>query len=623
MAGNLYDETMEDLAGDQTPSAPNPFLQTLEELDRDQTTRLRLALRSAVDTTPEAATEARRLSLRFGIPPSIIQRDLPSWRTRGRVEDPATVGLAQSAPALAAWLERPDNAALASDDIEGLRGLEHAMTFGGAVKRGIDQIQGLGYSALEATAQAVGSERLEAIGRAGRIRNVQEQEAAGPTAEFLAIRDPWALAQWIKETVGTQVPIMGSMIAGGYAGAAAGSVVPGIGTTIGGVIGALIPALIYGVGEEQQTIKAIDPDADVPAAAFIGGSAIAAFDTILPGRIGGRLVRTFGRETAEAIARRALLAPVKASVLRGAAGGVATEGITEALQEAIGDVAAAMGTDTSVSWGETWRQMVEAGAAGALVGGVSAGAAVGVERLRARRQVVAAQQQAAVFDALAKGALDSKLVKRLPEAAQAFLASATKDGPLETVYAPTESWTTYWQSQGVDPAIVAAELTGNPTALADAVASGGDLGIPTAAYAVKIAPTPHQAFFAGELRLAPHAMNTREAAAFEAEQRAAGEPVAAAPAPSPIVEAVRAQLAPLGFDDSAIDAYAALYEAFVARQAQRAAGGGVQIDPVQLFERYGLRVERPDIEGLGRMVPPAGEPVTTPGAPAGARKSVV
>jgi len=615
VALNPYDEALDQL-DDQTPTpSANPYLAILDQQDRARTARLRLNLAAAEDQPPERAAEIRRLAERTGLPRNLIDRNFDAIRRRAKLADTPYTQMLRETPALAGWLEDPENAAVASDDVDALLRLEQTVTFGAAIMRGIDQIQGLTYSALEATAQAIGSERLEAVGRAGRERNRAEIEAAGPRASLLALRSPWDLVQWAKETIGEQVPIMGTMLAGSATGAAVGSVVPGVGTTVGAVIGAFLPALAYGVGEVQQTLKDIDPDADVPAAAFIGGSAIAAFDTILPGRIGGRLVATFGRETAEAIARRALLAPVKTSLLRAGARGMATEGITEAIQEGIEAVAGALGTDTAVP-ADTWRQMIEAGAAGALVGGLAAGGEATVSRRHVAQQRAVGEQQRAIFDALAKGVADSQLVKRLPEAAQAFLAQATKDGPLETVYAPTDTWATYWQGQGIDPAAVAAELTGNPDALAEATSAGTDLAIPTAAYAVKVAVTPHHGFFANELRLDPALMNAREAAAFEAQTEVAAAPAAAA-APSPIVEAIREQLAPLGFDESAIEAYAAVHEAFFGRQAERAAGGAVTIDPVELFERYGLRIERPDLERLRRMVPPAGAPAATGAASAG------
>lgn len=249
-------------------------------------------------------------------------------------------------------------------------------TFGEAVGRGVDIAQQLGYAALEATGEAIGADSITRVGREGRQRNQAQIAAAPARASIFDISSPGELGQWLKETIGEQIPIMVPSLAGGVAGAALGSVVPGVGTTIGGLIGAFAPSLVMGVGETQTSIKERGEDESSPAAAFVGGTAVAALDTILPGKIGGKLVARFGRETAEEIAKRALLTPaagITRRTIQGVGTGMATEGLTEALQAAISEVSAATGTGTPTNPALV-RQMVEEGAAGALVGGLAGGA---------------------------------------------------------------------------------------------------------------------------------------------------------------------------------------------------------------------------------------------------------
>ena len=250
-------------------------------------------------------------------------------------------------------------------------------TVGESVSRGVDIAQQLTYGAIEATGELVLAEPIARFGRRGRERNRAEIEAARPRAEFTKIESPREFGQWAKEVIGEQVPIMAPSIAGAFLGGGAGSAVAGPpGTVVGALIGAFIPSLVLGVGEVQTGIKERDPQARAPGMAFAGGSAIAALDSILPGKVGGRLMRTFGRETAEEIATRTLLTHVSQSAIRrtatGAATGMATEGVTEALQEAIEDVTAATATEQAVS-PTLVTEMVEAGAAGALLGGVFGG----------------------------------------------------------------------------------------------------------------------------------------------------------------------------------------------------------------------------------------------------------
>jgi hypothetical protein len=211
----------------------------------------------------------------------------------------------------------------------------------------------------------------------------------------------------------------------------------------------------------------------------------------------------------------------------------------------------------------------------------------------ARRAKQAAQNEQ-FFQALGQGVTGSKTFERQPQAAQEFIARATKDGPIENLYAPIDTWTTYWQGKGLDPASMAAELTGNPNAYAEAKATGVDLQIPTASYAVKLAGTEHNTFFAQELRLQPEAMNARESKEFIAEQEAAAAE-AAAPAKA---EAVREtllrelQMATAGtgiqLPPGALERYADAYQAILGTWQEE-----LGIDPVEFLERYGLEVRGP------------------------------
>lgn len=245
------------------------------------------------------------------------------------------------------------------------------------------------------------------------------------------------------------------------------------------------------------------------------------------------------------------------------------------------------------------RQLLTAAEEGvqsfALIG--LAGPAMGLARsMQSARR---AQQGTAFFQALGEGVAQSKTAQRLPDAAQAFIAQATKDGPIATVYAPLAEWTKYWQDKGVDPAEMATEITGSADAYANALKTGEDLAIPTSRYATKLAPTEHNSFFAQELRLAPDEMNGREAATLLEQMKTAGDQAAPDEAPSPVRAAVLEQLKGAGVPADTAEQYAGLYESAFTTLAERAGA-----DPADLYESYGLTVQRPD---LAEKAPPAGE----------------
>lgn len=544
----------------------------------------------------EEASKLLELRTKTGLSPDTIRRNREAIEGELTRYGFDTDTFRRRSPRLAEWLaEDKLRVAAAQDDLANLQRLEETLTFGASILRGVDQVQGMVGGFLEASGELVGADGLAAYGREVRVHNRDQAQALGHRTSVFELRGPWDLAQWVKETVGEQIPIMAPImvagVAGGQAGAIAGTAVfPGVGTavglTVGAAIGAFIPAFMMGVGEVQGTIKDIDPTASAPAAAFLGGSAVAALDTVLPAKLGSSLVRTFGRETAEEVAKRALLAPLKPSWLRstlgGTVSGMASEGLTEAVQEAIGAIAGATGTGTALP-GDLWQQMVEAGAAGALVGGGSEAVVEAASHRRRVAQFAAAQQQKAFFDTLASGVTDSKLMARLPQAAAEFLQRATKDGPLEHVYAPADTFAEYWQQQGVNPDVMAEELTGRKGALEEARAAGTDLVIATATYATKLAATEHHAFFAEELRLAPEALNAREVKALEAETAAGATPDARQSAVHEQRQQVRQrvleQALAAGARPEVAEAWATLQADRFVTRAQR-----LGINPVKLLE---------------------------------------
>jgi len=574
---------------------------------------LHRTLEQARETSSDEAARVLDLRLTTGLSPTIIRR------YRGEIErevarrDFDAETFRRTYPKLAAWLEEDaTTAAAAQPDLPALQQIEAALTFGAAIRRGVDQVEAGAGGFLEFLGEATGFETLTDAGRGMRERNRVEMDARGRRTSVFALRGPWDLAQWLKETVGEQLPVMAPMVGG----AAAGFAVAG---PVGAAIGAVVPSVILGVGEVQGAVKAISPETQAPAAAFIGGSAIAALDSVVPGRIGATLVRTFGREAAEQIATRALLTPVKPGWLRttarGTVRGLTTEGLTEAVQEAIGAVAAASGTSTAVP-ADLWRQMVEAGAAGAVMGGLADGTTAAATVRRRQAQAAAAQQQVAFFTALATGVTESQLYQQAPAAVREFLQRATKDGPVEFVYAPVDTFVQYFQRNGLSPDVIAQQLTGQPDALEAARAAGVDLQIPTASYALTLAGTEHHAFFAKELRLDPRQLNLREVEALaettveataDQQARAANQQAAA----EEVFARLERQALETGARPEVATAWATLWAQRFVTRAQR-----LGVDPAEL-----LRTAPPPAIVSGEPVSIDTAPIAIPPSPATPRET--
>lgn len=236
---------------------------------------------------------------------------------------------------------------------------QRSRTFLEALEGGFHGVSGSVARAIEYTGERTGSDTLTQFGREQAEEIEAEQKKLPPAQKIADVRGAGDFLQWLKETAGEAIPNMALPIIGGIAGAAAAPAAIPSAVAIG--TGAAVAGLPLGIGEVQQKVKEKDPNAVAPLAPLLGGTAIAALDSVVPAKIGSMLVRSLGREVGEEVAKRALLK---------AGGKAATaEGLTEAVQEAIGEVSGSLGAEKPVDWAKLPEQMLEAGAKGFAIGG--------------------------------------------------------------------------------------------------------------------------------------------------------------------------------------------------------------------------------------------------------------
>lgn len=259
-------------------------------------------------------------------------------------------------------------------DADSLFGKDRA-TMGQAFGRGVDQMQGMLYGGVEAIGEATGFDGVADFGKEGRARNELEAAQYPEAQNFTGIRSFGDAGQFVSDTLASQAPQVGVSIGGAAVGAGIGALggpLAPVTVPLGAFLGAAVPNFLMGAGEVQSSIKQKDPDTVAPGYALGGGAAIAALDSILPGRMGTKLLGALGADVAGEVASHILTKRVATEAGKAAV----TEGITEGLQEIIGEAAAskATGQQMDPNW---WKNTIDAAAAGALVGGTM-GAASGV-----------------------------------------------------------------------------------------------------------------------------------------------------------------------------------------------------------------------------------------------------
>lgn len=196
-----------------------------------------------------------------------------------------------------------------------------------------------------------------------------------------------------------------------------------------------------------------------------------------------------------------------------AVGNMVLQSITQAVLGAGGEAGGQLASGQQFNIAEVVLEgLAEFVSAPVEVGGMA------VSRVREiQARAADAEARVGLFQELAGQASASKLRARMPDRFRQFVEQATANGPVENVFVPASEFVQYFQSVGVDPETLISELDGvTMDDLDAALAGGGDLKIPTATYAAKIAGSEHDAFLMENMRFDPMDMTAREAADFNA-----------------------------------------------------------------------------------------------------------
>jgi len=200
------------------------------------------------------------------------------------------------------------------------------------------------------------------------------------------------------------------------------------------------------------------------------------------------------------------------------AGNMVLQSITQALMGAAGEAGGQIAAGQEFSLGDILLEgFAEFAGAPVEVAGMG-----GARLLDEARKAKAAGDRRSLFEALSGQAQSSILRGRMPDKFRQFVEAATADGPVENVYVPANQFVQYFQSIGVDPHALVDDLDGvTRDDLDAALAGGGDLQIPTATYAARIAGSEHDAFLMDNMRFDPDQFTAVEAAEFNARAQEA------------------------------------------------------------------------------------------------------
>ena len=194
-------------------------------------------------------------------------------------------------------------------------------------------------------------------------------------------------------------------------------------------------------------------------------------------------------------------------------GNMLLQGLTQAALGSGGEALAQSANGDTLQWADIIIEgLAELATAPLEIAGV--GGAAFAERARKAEEARQTQERVQGF---VDAAMQAKVRERAPDAFRDYLTRTLDGKDAETMYVPADKFTEYFQSRGLAVEDVIAQLDGvDPNQVAEAVATGGDIAIPTATFAAKIAGSEHDQFLLQNSRFNPDDMTFAEAEEWEA-----------------------------------------------------------------------------------------------------------
>lgn len=600
MAVNEYDSLA---ANDPELGAGSEYdaleLQAKESAKQSISTNMYLGTKK----NPDQRAKAIELANLSGLPVDVVERNFESVSQEQKVRSTDYDSIVNNTPGLAKWLENPDNADVAHDDLDNLAKLENKTKDYGASYKAL--------ASFNDRATRLASGLAKAPNLAGAI--VQET-VINPVRGTLGLdkqRFPTSnpVADWLDkqaDVYGGVVPelnnsLVNELAAGNYKKA---------GATLGYQFAGLIPQLLVsfgtagssslvralglssiGVGAAAERAKELDAQGVEPSRALPIAVASGAIE------YGSEELGTFRfiKEMGDALVKQAGKEGTR-EIFKSMANVTGAGGFTESIEEGAATVANAI-MDYVTGVDPDAIKNLPANLANSMILGFAGGAGgsapgVALQSYARHRQEMQANAAKDFYDSFGEDAKASKLRARLPEAQRQYIEEIIKDGPVENIYIQPEALERYFQSK--DESVVSTmESLGLRDAYTEAKEAGTPVKIPYATWVSTQIDKDAYAALSNDVTFDPNSpsVNEQKAEAKEIEEKLKEQEAKAkemsqedkiSESGKAVTEDVAAQLKAIGEDPRQATIYRG-FEVLARRTGQ---------DPLELYNNYRLRISK-------------------------------
>lgn len=546
---DIYDSIL-DRAPSQNPAPEGASIYDtlLDQRIANQNDRLMQNLASAAKVNPDLAGEAQRLATQTNIPPEIAQRNMDEARQRARVMQVERMRLMKQSPILAMQLQDESFAQIAQDQIEPLSRTEKVFKWFSDIPSDISKGWEAGRLQVEQgyigqRAQS-GTATEEDMKRVGAIdTRLKQLKGTGGFSEATS-----KILGQMSETMPEAIKY-GEMAALTTGGAAliAGQLGPQVAlpeeivTVPTAAIGGFFAGMTAKMAEQSYRIEAgsayldmikegIDRNTAVNVSAGVG-LVNAALEVTGIGMVAAPIKSALIKEVTKEVTTAFTKPTVKMAVTEFAknygkawGGEVTTEILQEFSNIAGEEIARSISkpemesklatpegrAELAKRIGEVFEE-VGKGMAVLALPGASFNFRADVKR------AAEAKRQSEFLEDLTKESVDSVVRQRNPDAFEKFIAAQAEGGPAENIYIEAQQLDGVLRQQGITREQLQQAMPEVVEQLDQAMAAGGggDVVIPTASYAARVAGTEIGNALKVHMRLSEDAMSVAEMQKFD------------------------------------------------------------------------------------------------------------